>query len=154
MRDINYGFQAIEHRYKVLGGSPCLIHDSKKVDLPRLLISIYGVGYASHGESGRLHTLMALNKVKSKDVLNGAGEAKAFEDQEYVKLHQSTLKKVDVIANLLERFLDGSLKTEATWKERHGYHPKALLEYIQEHWVFSLISLIVAFISFAAIFFP
>jgi hypothetical protein len=154
MRDINYGFQAIEHRYKVLGGSPTVIHDSKKIDLPRLLVSIFGVGYASHGSSGRLHTLMALNSVKTKDVLTGAGEAKAFEEREYVKLHQSTLRKVDVIANLLGRFLDGSIKTEATWKERYGYHPVALLEYMREHWVFSLIGLLVATLSFIALFFP
>ena len=48
MRDINYGFPAIEHRYRVLGGNPVIIDDDKKLDLARLLIDIYGVGYAGH----------------------------------------------------------------------------------------------------------
>jgi hypothetical protein len=45
MRDINYGFAAIEHRHRVLGGSPVIVDDDKKIDLARLLIDIYGVGY-------------------------------------------------------------------------------------------------------------
>lgn len=31
MRDINYGFQAIDHRYKVLGGTPFTVDDSRKI---------------------------------------------------------------------------------------------------------------------------
>lgn len=154
MRDINYGFQAIEHRFKVLGGTPIAIHDSNKTDLARLLIDIYGPGYAAHGESGRLHTLLDLNSIKTKDALTGKEEAKAFEDKEYVKLHQSTLKKVDVIDNLLDRFIDGSLKTQARWKEKYGYHPAILLELAKEYWVFSLVGLVVAAISLIAVFFP
>jgi hypothetical protein len=33
MRDINYGFAAIEHRHRVLGGTPVIIDDDKKIDL-------------------------------------------------------------------------------------------------------------------------
>ena len=33
MRDINYGFPAIEHRHRVLGGDPVIIDDDKKIDL-------------------------------------------------------------------------------------------------------------------------
>jgi hypothetical protein len=38
MRNINFGFQAIEHRYKVLGGKPYIVEDDRKVDLAKLLI--------------------------------------------------------------------------------------------------------------------
>lgn len=48
MRDINYGFQALEHRYRVLGGEPISISDDKKFDLARVLVSLYGRNYASH----------------------------------------------------------------------------------------------------------
>lgn len=48
MRDINYGFPAIAHRYKVLQGEPEQVSESKLVDLSRLLISIYSVGYITH----------------------------------------------------------------------------------------------------------
>ncbi|SIR43014.1 hypothetical protein [Maribacter ulvicola] len=42
MRNINFGFEAINHRYKVLGGNPTQINDNLKIDLARLLIDIYG----------------------------------------------------------------------------------------------------------------
>jgi hypothetical protein len=48
MRDINFGFAAIEHRYRVLGGDPVVIEDERKIDLSRLLIDIFGVGYIGH----------------------------------------------------------------------------------------------------------
>jgi hypothetical protein len=49
MRDINYGFQAIERRHKVLGGTPPQrLPEERKFDLARALISIYGVQYAGH----------------------------------------------------------------------------------------------------------
>ena len=150
MRDINYGFQAIEHRYKVLGGTPVIIEDSRKLDLARVLISLFGVGYAPHGEVGRMHSIMDLNSITRKDALTGAEEAKAFDDAEFVKLHQSTLRKVDVIANLLERTLDGSLNTASSWRERHGIHPAALLEFLAEHWIWGLIGVAGVIISIAS----
>lgn len=66
MRDINYGFAAIEHRHRVLGGVPVIIEDDKKSDLARLLIDIYGVGYIGHP---RLETLLAKNSITSRDFL-------------------------------------------------------------------------------------
>lgn len=137
MRDINYGFQAIEHRYRVLRGKPVTVADGKKIDLARELVALFGVKYAPHGGSGRLHSLMDMNHITAKDALTGAGEAEAFEKQEYVKLHQSTLRKVDVIANLLDRTLDGSLRTKATWFDQHGFHPVAVIEWINEHWLYA-----------------
>jgi len=91
MRDINYGFAAIEHRYRMLGGDPFVIPDDNKFDLARLLIDIYGVEYTGHP---RLTTILEKNRVEPRDFLNGASEAEAFEQQNYVGLHQSTLRKV------------------------------------------------------------
>ena len=150
MRDINFGFQAIEHRYKVLGGEPYQVDDSRKFDLARELINQFGPGYAPHGTSGRLHSLMELNKITARDSLTGQQEADAFDAGEYVKLHQSTLRKVDVMANLLERTVDGSLKTLASWQERTGYHPAVLVELIQANWVWSLVVGVVALIGLIA----
>lgn len=139
MRDTNYGFQAIEHRYKTLGGDPAVVDDARKFDLARELINLYGPGYAPHGESGRLHSLMKLNHITAKDALTGKEEADAFDNQEYVKLHQSTLRKVDVMNNILDRTLDGSLKTTSSWRDRYGLHPAALLEVAQQHWIWGLL---------------
>jgi hypothetical protein len=115
MRDINYGFAAIEHRHRVLGGSPVIVDDDKKIDLARLLTDIYGVGYVGHP---RLENLLAKNSIKPRDFLTGLQEAQAFESRNFVSLHQSTLRKVDVIANIAERAHDRNLKTNTTWAFR------------------------------------
>ncbi len=100
MRDINYGFAAIEHRFRVLKGEPVVVDDDKKIDLARLFIDIYGVGYVGHP---RLENLLEKNSIKPRDFLTGPQEAEAFENRNYVGLHQSTLRKVDVIANIAQR---------------------------------------------------
>jgi hypothetical protein len=139
MRDINYGFQAIEHRYAVLGGEPFVVDDGRKVDLARVLVAIYGVNYVGHQPSGRLHNLVEHNKITAKDMLTGAEEAEAFEKKEFVQLHRSTLRKVDVMANILERVVDESLKTNASWWDMHGVHPAIGVEIVTRHWGWSLV---------------
>ncbi len=42
MRDENFGFFALEHRFLVLGGKPVELPDDKKVDLARELVALYG----------------------------------------------------------------------------------------------------------------
>ncbi len=144
MRDINYGFQAIEHRYRVLGGEPFVIAGSRKFDLARAIIAVYGVGYIGHKPNGRLHNLVELNRITTRDALTGAEEAEAFTSKEYVKLHQSTLRKADILSNILERTVDGSLKTKATWWEVNGIHPAILIEVATKHWLWTLFTAIAA----------
>jgi hypothetical protein len=134
MRDINYGFAALEHRFQVLGGIPVAMLEENLHDLSRILISLYGVGYIGHP---RLEKLMEKNAITPKDFLVGGEEAKAFESGEYVKLHQSTLRKVDVLANMAERAENGTLLTNATWWEMHGGTLAAISEWLREHWIVS-----------------
>ena len=139
MRDGNYGFSAIEHRYQVLGGEPYRIHDEKKFDLARALPLLFSRQYVGHGSSGKLHSLIELNQITNKDALTGKQEAEAFENAEYIKLHQSTLRKVACISSIVERTIDDSLITNATWQDKYGMHPKVVIEYIKEHWIWSMI---------------
>jgi hypothetical protein len=148
MRDINYGFQAIAHRYRVLGGNPKEIDDSNRIDLSRLLTDIYGDNYISHP---RLQKLMEKNQITHRDFLIGAEEADAFKNKEYVKLHQSTLRKVNVIAKIAERAENGSLKTNAGFNDIYGSYPEAIGELLKEHWLASLISFISAIIGIVSI---
>jgi len=117
MRDINYGFAALEHRHQVLAGNPVIIRDERKYDLSRLLVNIYGNNYIKHP---RLETLLDFNGIGRLQFLSGKDEAEAFENHEYVKLHQSTLRKVDVLANIAERAKRRTLKTDASWWVMHG----------------------------------
>jgi hypothetical protein len=125
MRDINFGFAAMEHRYRVLGGDPLVVEDTKKFDLARLMIDIYGVGYTGHP---RLETIMAQNDIKPLDFMTGAQEAAAFDGGDYVGLHRSTLRKVDIIANLAERAHHRHLRTRTNWWEMHGGTLRSLID--------------------------
>lgn len=97
MRDINYGFAALEHRFRVLGGEPFVLPEGKKFDLARALIALYGVSYTGHP---RLTTLIEKNHIAHRDFLSGQEEADAFDAQDYIKLHQSTLRKVDICQDI------------------------------------------------------
>ena len=133
MRDINYGFLAIAHRYRVLGGEPATIPESHLYDLASKLIDIYGGAYVSHP---RMERLMEISHISGKDALSGKEEAQAFEKQEYVKLHLSTLRKVDVIHAIADRELDGTLRTNVRTRDILGTSIAAWVEWATGTWVF------------------
>jgi hypothetical protein len=149
MRDINYGFQAIEHRSRVLGGTPIHLPEERKFDLARALIDIYGKNYIEHP---RLEKLVRKNHITYTSFLTGSEEASAFEKREFVRLHQSTLRKVHVIATILELVLQGSLKTNAKWYQIYGFHPKAIIEMVNEHWIWSLVVIVATVITILTVF--
>ncbi len=149
MRDINYGFQAIEHRYKVLGGNPLIIDDTRKFDLAKALSTIYGDNYIGHNSSGRLHSLVEHNEMTMKGMLTGPEEAAAFEKKEFIKLHQSTLRKAGIMTDILERIVDRSLKTNSTWWEINGAHPYILVEIVRNHPISALLAALAAIMSIA-----
>lgn len=138
MRNINYGFAALEHRYKVLGGDPVKIHESCRHDLPRLLFALYGPDYIEHR---RLENLVKLNSISNPNFLSGADEAKAFKNGEYVKLHQSTLCKVDIISHLADRAVSSTLKTDAKLTGIYGNYFVFAIEKMRESWFFVLWSI-------------
>ena len=152
MRDSNYGFQAIEHRFRVLGGSNeelYVVHDNDKTDLSRLLVDIYGIRYIGHP---RLESLIDKNDITRLQFLSGKEEAKAFDDKDLVALHQSTLRKVDVLANIAGRANDGILKANTTWWEMHGGGVRQVYNWITEHPKWGFIGVAVAItIAIAAI---
>lgn len=152
MRDSNYGFQAIEYRFRVLGGNDdiYIVNDNNKTDLSRLLINIYGSGYIGHP---RLESLLAKNRISRLNFLTGEEEANAFVDKKFVALHQSTLRKVDVLANIAGRAHDRSLKTNAKWWDMHGGQVTQVSNWITEHpkWGFAgvVLAIVVPFLFFA-----
>jgi hypothetical protein len=139
MRDINHGFLALNHRYEVLGGKASTIPESSLFDLASKLIDIYGGGYASHP---RMERLMEINHISGMDALSGKDEARAFEAKEYVKLHQSTLRKVDVIHTISEREWDGTLRTNAKLRSQLGVSVVAWADWVTSTWVYKVLSAI------------
>ena len=131
MRDINYGFRAIEHRYKVLDGEPYVLEDHQKIDFARLLIRLYGNNYI---ENPRMESLFRYNGINPLHFLSGPEEAAAFDKHEYVKLHQSTLSKVGIYCDLLDRTIKGQLKTKAKWYDAYGVSPQGIFDYCRDRW--------------------
>jgi hypothetical protein len=136
MRDINFGFEAIQNRYVVLGGIPETINDENKFDLARLITNIYGSDYIEHP---RLEKLVERNGITNTAFLAGKEEAVAFDNKEYIKLHQSTLRKVDVIHTIIERVVEGSLKTNAKLTDIYGLTPQGIFELTKDNWLLSMI---------------
>ncbi len=144
MRDANYGFQALEHRYQVLGGTPIKIPDSCKFDMPRILSALYGGNYIEHSYefenktySGRMMVLAALNNIAIKDAMNGKEEAEAFEQGNYQALHLSTSRKLDMIANFFDLTHANKLKHNGKFTEIYGLHLTTIPEIIKGHPAYS-----------------
>lgn len=139
MRDIGYGFQAINHRFRVLGGEPKIIADDKKFDLADKLKIIFGDNYVEHP---RFEKLIIKNAISDKDFLKGAEEAAAFENGEYIKLHHSTLRKVNIMHDIFDKVLDKNLKTNSKKKDIYGLSIQGLYEMANGHWFFNFILLV------------
>lgn len=136
MRDINYGFQAIEHRGAVLRCDIFKLPDSSKVDLSRLLIQKFSGSYIDHP---RLEKLMDLNNITKLHFLTGKQEAECLKNGEYLKLHQSTLRKVDTFENIIERVEDKNLKISAHFFEVYGLSMESIWLSIKKHWFYTLV---------------
>ncbi len=110
MSNINYGFETIEHRYRVLTDKfPPKINDSKKYNLSSLISGIYGNHYV---DDPKMPKLMDLNGGKHRDFLNGKEEVEAFEKKEYIKLHKSTMCKVYFFQSMFHKLIKRKIKTQ------------------------------------------
>ena len=61
-------------------------------------------------------------------------------------LHQSTLRKVDVFADLLDRAIQGTLKVRSKWKDIYGISIQGFFNFCQDKWWIKLIISIVLLI--------
>lgn len=132
MRNINYGFEAINHRYRVLGGNPTSINDNLKIDLARLFVDLYGKEYAPHP---RFESLYNMNNITMASFLNGENEASAFVKGNYVGLHQSTLRKVDNMHNVLSLANEDDLKTKSNLFQIYGISIAGIYFMSKENWI-------------------
>lgn len=124
MRSDEYGFSALEYRYRLLvGGKIYRVKDENKVDLSRLIEDIYGNDYI---EKPCLNNLIEKNEFSKKDYLPGDQEALSFSSKEFSALHKSVYRKVSIFETILNAIDRGELKTNARWWHLHSgdiYHP-------------------------------
>lgn len=129
MRDTVFGFHAIEQRFKVLGGTPIIIDDDKKIDLAYLFKKMYGGGYI---DNPHIEKLLELNNLTPHRFLTGKQEADAFSSRQYHELSMSTSSKVNSFSTFLTLAINDVLKTNTPkWKMR-GTNLSGLLSAFQE----------------------
>lgn len=139
MRDSNYGFEAIANRYKILGGTPFFLDDDRKFDFPRILGKIYTYGYEKNKPDGRFLNLAHRNGISHQDALKGKEEAEAFDNNEFLKLHASTLRKVDILESIIHRAYQNDLKVHASPKKIYGLTIPGIIEIVKNNWLLILI---------------
>lgn len=110
MININFGFETLEHRYRVLcSGEPYHIRENARYNISDLLRDKYGNGYA---KDPKMLNLMELNGEKHREFLTGSEEVTAFKAGEFVKMHNSTMRKVFFFAEVYQRMQSNKLRTE------------------------------------------
>ncbi len=109
MRNLTYGFEHIEHRFRVLGGSNIsAILVEKRLNLYDLLTDRYGSDYAKHP---KMKSLMEMNGGIDRHFLSGEEEVRAFEQNEFMRMHNSTLAKSGFFVHVVNQMLKNKLKT-------------------------------------------
>ncbi|MBD8562405.1 hypothetical protein CUU62_23235 [Pseudomonas sp. WP001] len=109
MRNLTYGFEHLEHRYRALGGRDApVIPVERRLNLNDLLAGRYGSGYASHP---KMKSLMELNGGIPRHFLEGKEEIQAFENKEFIRMHNSTLSKIGFLNSTVRKMVTGKLRT-------------------------------------------
>lgn len=123
MRDIDFGFEAIAHRYKVLSSdsAPSIPYE-KRISLPALISHIYGRNYAPNP---KMAALMEMNGGAHRDVMSGKDEVVAFNNKEFFRMHKSTKAKVYFFQRALSKLLEGKLRTK---KNAYEYRVNRFME--------------------------
>lgn len=143
MRDSNYGFEAINNRIKILKGTTFQIPDDFKYDFPRILGQIYTYDYENNKPKGRLLNLADRNNISTVNAMTGKEEADAFDNKEYLRLHMSTLRKVDIIESIMYRVENQELKVNSKKKDIYGLTFNGIIAIIKETpWLLVIMSII------------
>lgn len=138
MRDSNYGFHAIANRYRILKGKPFVTDDDRKFDFPKILEAIYTANYERR-DKGRFLNLAKRNKITTSSALTGEEEAEAFASKNYLDLHMSTLRKVEIISTIIDYAHKRRLKVATKKIHIYGLTPAGIAEMVKN-------SLLLAFI--------
>lgn len=111
MRNLTYGFEHLEHRYRVLGGKDSVVIPVEhRINLNDMLAKRYGSDYAGHP---RMKALMELNGGVHRHFLSGEEELKAFQNNEFIRMHNSTLCKLGFFSKVIKKASAGKLKTKS-----------------------------------------
>lgn len=148
MKDQNYGFEAIEQRYRRLNSNKkTKFHmDSEKlINISSLLHMRYGENFVSHP---RLWSLLQKNSIHPKNLLNGEQEADAYKSKKFSSIDRSVQAKVQVFSEILDRAANQELLTDTKLlRDIYGISIGSILTYVKENWFFGMINIMFGVIS-------
>lgn len=111
MRNLTYGFEHIEHRYRKLTKNDAVsVPVERRLNLNDMLAERFGSDYATHP---KLTNLMEQNGGRHRHFLTGPEEVEAFKKCEFIRMHQSTLCKVGFFRSAIVKTLEGRLITQS-----------------------------------------
>jgi hypothetical protein len=111
MRNITFGFEHIEHRYRVLTKKePPSIAVEVRINLNDALKDRYGYDYAP---DPRMSSLMDINGQRIQGFLSGKEESETFKAKDYIRMHASTIAKVGFFSDVISKAVRGKLKTNS-----------------------------------------
>jgi len=114
MRNVTFGFEHLEHRYRVLTKKePPSIPIEVRINLNDSLKQRFGNDYAP---DPRMASLMELNGGRLQGFLSGKEESEAFKAKDFIRMNTSTIAKVGFFSHVISATLKGKLKTAG-----HGF---------------------------------
>lgn len=149
MKNNNFGFAAIEERFKNLGGQPIHFEENLLINISLLLKKKYGTYFAKdafwNGKiMGKMYDIFCLNGISDTNILNGEQEIKEYILKNITSIEQSVLGKIKAFQAIVEKASDNDLKTRGKIrKDVYGISIGGIFQYIQDNavlaWCFSII---------------
>lgn len=152
MRNSSYGFEAIANRYRILGGHPSEIESQFKFDLPFILGNLYTFKYEKDEKpkKGKLLNLAIRNNISTREALQGADEADAFDNKDFLKLQMSTIRKVEMIDRILDHVILNKLKVKPWFITIYGITFFGIIEIVRNnYWLMALSTIILVVLGSA-----
>ncbi len=78
--------------------------------------------------------------------MKGKEEAEAFDNRDFLKLHMSTSRKVEIIDRILTLEEKEKLKVKASFFKIYGISPMGIFEMIRNNWILFLIWSVVIYL--------
>ncbi len=145
MKNNNFGFSAIEERYKSLGGTPFHFEERNLINISVLLKKKYGHNFAHNciynGKSmGKMYDIFILNEMQDVNILNGEQEVKEFIIKNIMSIELSVLGKLKAFQRIVEKAADNDLKVRGSIsKDVYGLSVRGIAQYIQDNAILALL---------------
>jgi hypothetical protein len=151
MTSVNYGFPALAHRFKVLGGEPFELPDVNLINLAAYLERIYGRDYISRP---KFDSLISRNGLITQEYMTGKEEGLGLEAKKYIQVSQSTIAKTYILREILNRAVDGRLKTDSSTFKFTLLGTQAFVELLYESWIIKIIIVLSAIAALIGVIWP